>query len=149
MWDCGDLRRVATARGVEQQCSLSTLPLHFFRAEAFELLPWSKRLEMLSSPPAIERGKATEWGCGPHLSTQVSNPSPSSHQYTLPPSMALRPVAVLWDKCVLFSTYSFLLCTWQTCWKWKITVVILAEDGKACSPIHSQNRGAKASQAFY
>lgn len=89
-------------------CSLSTLPLHFFRAEAFELLPWSKRLEMLSSPPAIERGKATEWGGGPHLSTQVSNPSPSSHQYTLPPSMALRPVAVLWDKCALFSTYSFL-----------------------------------------
>lgn len=102
-----DRRWVATSWRGEQWGSVYTLPFLFSRAEAFELLAGSKQLEMLSTPLTTEPGKAEGRG-GPLFSTQTSNPYPSSQQYALPPSMVLGLVAVLWDKCMLFFSYSFL-----------------------------------------
>lgn len=101
-----DRRWVATSWRGEQWGSVDTLPFLVSRAEAFEPLAGSKQLETLSTPLTTEPGKAEGRG-GPLFSTQTSNPSSSLQQHALPPSMVLGLVAVLCDKCMLFS-YSFL-----------------------------------------
>lgn len=103
----GGWRWVATSWRGEQWGSVYTPPFLFSRAEAFELLAGSKQLEMLSTSLTTEPGKAEGRG-GPLFSTQTSNPSPSLQQHGFPPSMVPGLVAVLWDKRILFSSYSFL-----------------------------------------
>ena len=70
----------------------TSIPLS--RAEALELLRGSRQLEMLSTPPATELGKAADGEVGHSLVHRFFNPSPILHQYTLPPSVALGFVAL-------------------------------------------------------
>lgn len=83
------------------------LPSDLSRA-APEPLPGSRPLEMLSHPPASELRKTAEGEVGYSFVRRFFNPPPILYPHTLPPSMALGLVALLWNKCSLLPLSSFL-----------------------------------------